>query len=74
MIPITIPKKLIKNGDLVIIPRQEYEEYLKFRSQKNSEIELTPAQKRALKEARTNLSQGKYLTFHELKQKLGVKN
>ncbi|PJB17188.1 hypothetical protein CO116_01295 [Candidatus Falkowbacteria bacterium CG_4_9_14_3_um_filter_38_19] len=28
MTTITIPKKLIKNGDLVIIPRKKYEEFL----------------------------------------------
>jgi len=28
MTTITIPKKLIKNGDLVIIPRKKYKEFL----------------------------------------------
>lgn len=31
---ITIPKNLIKNDDLVIIPRKEYEEFLRLASKK----------------------------------------
>jgi len=39
MNPITIPKKFIKNDDLVIVSRKEYEEILK-RAQKRTETEL----------------------------------
>ena len=74
MATITIPKKLIKNDDLIIIPRKEYEELLDFRLKKIQEVELTPIQKQALFQARKNLSKGKFLTIYELKQKMGITN
>ncbi|MFY9493170.1 MAG: hypothetical protein WAP55_01710 [Minisyncoccia bacterium] len=71
---VTIPKNMVEKGDLVIIPRKEYEEFLSFRLKKTREVELTPAQKKALKEARKNLARGKFLTIHELKRKLGIES
>jgi hypothetical protein len=71
---LTIPKNLIKNDDLVIIPRKEYKEFLNFRIGRMKEMGLTTAQKNILTKARKNLSQGKFLTINELKQKLGVAN
>lgn len=37
MTTITIPKELTKIGDLVLIPKKEYEEFLKLREQKDWE-------------------------------------
>lgn len=74
MVTITIPKKLMKNDDLVVVPRREYEEFLDFRLKKIKEVELTSLQKRALIRARKNLSKGKFLTIYELKQKMGIAN
>lgn len=71
---ITIPKELTKEGDLVIIPRKEYEEFLHYRLKEDEELTLTLSQKRRLQKARRNLAKGKYLTIYELKSKLGVKN
>ncbi len=34
---ITIPKEIAKKGELVLIPRSEYEEFLKLRRQKEWE-------------------------------------
>jgi len=34
---ITIPKEIAKKGDLVLIPRQEYEEFLRLREQREWE-------------------------------------
>ena len=34
---ITIPKKLIKKGDLVLIPRSDYDELLRLRKQREWE-------------------------------------
>ena len=73
MTTITIPQKLIKD-DLVIIPRKEYEKLLKSyleQSKKQKEVILTSSQKDRLKKARKNLTQGKFLTLYDLKQKLG---
>lgn len=71
---LTIPKNLIKNDDLVIIPRKEYQDFLEFRLKKMKEVELTVRQKRAITQARKNLSKGKFLTIYDLKQKMGIKN
>lgn len=64
---ITIPEKLAKKGELVIIPRSEYEEFLRW--QKTIKIFIpTTAEKRALREARRDFSRGKYLSLAELKK------
>ena len=34
---VTIPKKLARKGDLILIPRSEYEEFLKLRERKEWE-------------------------------------
>ena len=76
MATITIPKKLIKNNDLIIIPRKEYEELVVWREVIKSFKNFTPtfAQKRDLKKARGEYKKGKYLTINELKCKLGIKS
>ena len=71
---ITIPQKLAKKGDLVVIPRKEYEELLHFHSKIVKEVPMTLRQRQALLRARKNLAQGNFLTLHELKRKLGIKN
>ena len=71
---ITIPQKIAQKGDLVLLPRREYDELLRFRLKSIREVELTPMQRRALLRARKNLSRGKFLTIHELKAKLGSNN
>lgn len=68
----TIPKALTAKDDLVILPRREYEKLLECtRQSREKEIELTPAQKRRLKQGRANFVQGKTLTVYELRKKLG---
>jgi len=41
MITITIPKEIAKKGELVLIPRKEYEEFLKLRKKRGREEEDT---------------------------------
>jgi len=72
MATITIPKKITKGEDLVVLPRKEYEKPLEFK--KISEFQPTSAQKRALIKARENRKKGDFLTFNELKQKLGFRD
>jgi hypothetical protein len=72
MATITIPKKITKGEELVVIPRKDYEEFLRFRLKKDEELTLTSSQKRRLQKARVNLAKGKYLTIYELKSKLGI--
>ena len=74
MTTVTIPKIMARKGDLVLLPRKEYEELLNFRLENVNEVELTPLQRKALLRARKNVSRGKFLTIHELKAKLGSKN
>jgi len=71
MVILTIPKKLAKKDDLVVIPKREYEALLELK--KIREFMPTVTQKKALARARKEYKAGKYLTFNELKQKLGIK-
>ena len=67
---LTIPKDLARTGELILVPRKEYDELLRFRMSNVREVDITLAQKRALARARKNLAAGKFLTPHELRQKL----
>jgi len=69
---ITIPQKLAKSGDLVVLPRREYEELLALRKAK--EFSPTLAQKKALARAENNLKRGRTLSYNELVRKLGFAN
>ncbi len=73
---ITIPRNLIKNDDLVIIPRKEYEEFYQWKEVARLFKTFTPtvAEKRDLKRAREDYKQKKYLTLDELKHKLAIKS
>lgn len=66
---ITIPKKLAKEDDLIVVPRREYEALLELK--KFKEFTPTPAQKKSLAEAESNLRKGKTLSYNELVKKLG---
>lgn len=66
---ITIPKKLARNDDLIVVPRKEYEALVELRAIK--EFVPTKAQKRALIRAEANLKNRKTLSYNELAQKLG---
>lgn len=66
---ITIPKKLIKGDDLVVVPRREYEALLELK--KIREFVPTIAQKKSLLQARKNRKEGNYFTIDELRKKLG---
>ena len=61
---ITIPKKLAQKGDLAIVPRKEYEEFLKFK--KIREFTPTAAERRALAQARRDFRKGNFLTIEQL--------
>lgn len=74
MSTITIPRELTKKGALIVIPREEYEELLNFRSRIVKEVPLTSQQKQLLARARKNLTRGNFLTPYELKRKFGIKN
>lgn len=69
---ITIPKRIGKKDDLVIVPRKEYEALLELKKAK--EFMPTPAQKKAMSIAETNLKRGKTFSYNELIRKLGFTN
>lgn len=69
---ITIPRNLIKNDDLVILPRKEYEALVGLKQFK--EFTPTVALKKALLSAEKNFKSGKTLSYDGLVKKLGFGN
>lgn len=72
MTTVTIPRKLTKGAELVVIPREEYET-LRILGRVR-EFTPTPVQRRALARARANRARSNVLTVDELKQKLGIRS
>ncbi|KKT28727.1 hypothetical protein A3G55_03800 [Candidatus Giovannonibacteria bacterium RIFCSPLOWO2_12_FULL_44_25] len=66
---ITIPRKVVQEDDLVVVPRKEYESLLSFK--KIQEFEPTAMQKEALVRAESNFKHKKTLSYNELVRKLG---
>ncbi len=70
MTTITIPKELIrKEKELVLIPRKEYDEFLAFKKIIKI-VKPTKAELRVMEQGRKEIKKGKYILWHELKQKL----
>lgn len=69
MATITIPKKLIRNDDLVVIPRREYEKLVRFWA--NTE-RLTKSQKQAISKGFQDIEQRKFFTSKQVKNELGL--
>ncbi|OFW37260.1 MAG: hypothetical protein A3J28_07625 [Acidobacteria bacterium RIFCSPLOWO2_12_FULL_60_22] len=67
---IRIPKSLSQEGDLVLIPRREYEKLLQLK--KIREFRPTANQKDALKRAERNLKRGKTLSYDAVARALGL--
>jgi len=67
---IAIPKELSKNEDLMVIPRSDYEEFLRLK-EIIPLVESTLSERKAIKEAKKEIKQGKYLTLNQLKNELG---
>jgi len=70
---ITIPKNLIKNDDLVIIPRQKYEELLDLEKIIKI-VKPIKSELQAIEQGRKEIKKGKYISWYELKQKLARNN
>ena len=73
MSTITIPKRLTQKGDLIIVPRKEYEALIGLRRMKK--FTPTVAQKEALARAETNPKKGKRLPYSQAlseKKALGI--
>ena len=68
---ITIPKNLIKNDDLVIIPRMEYNNLLELKKI----IPIVNATKKevmAIRRGEKEIERGEFLTSKQLKDALGL--
>lgn len=62
---VTIPKDLTRLGELVVVPRRDYEDYLSWR--RNIKFfKPTAAEKKDLKQARADLAKGNYISLDEL--------
>lgn len=66
---IAIPKELSKKGELVLIPRSEYEEFLRLKKI-ISLVRPTFSEKRAIRTARRQIKQKKYFTLKQTKNEL----
>lgn len=68
--PVIIPKKMVQKDDLVIIPRKEYEEFLRLKLKFIPEAEPTKDELRAIREGKKAFAHGDYVTLEELKNEL----
>ena len=68
---VTIPKNLIKNDDLIVLPKKEYESLLQ-RQRIIPVVKLSAVEKKTLKLAREEMDRGEYVTLKELEYDLGV--
>lgn len=67
---ITIPKKMFQKGELVILPRSDYEEFLDWRKTIKT-YKPTSFEKKILRKARKDFTSGNHISLRELKNELG---
>lgn len=73
MTTITIPKKVTRGEELVVVPRKEYEAFSKWRKMFKT-FRPTASEKADLKIARMDYKAGRVITIDELKRKLAAKS
>lgn len=66
---VTIPKQLIREKELVLIPKKEYEELLGFK--KIVVVKPSKAELKIIGRGRKEIARGDYVTLGELKRELG---
>ena len=66
---ITIPKNLIRNDDLVVLPRKEYERLFRFWA--NAEA-MSAHTKKAIEKGFREIARGEFVTSKQLKDELGL--
>ena len=76
MTTITIPKELVKKGDLIIIPRKEYDEFIEWHKFIKSFKTFTPtaAEKRIIKRAQENYKKSNFIEWEKLRDELDNSN
>ena len=69
---ITIPRKMVRSGEVVIIPRKEYEEFSRWKAfvRAFKVFKPTREQKKDLKNARSDYKKGKHFNLNEFRYKL----
>jgi len=72
MVVITIPKNLIKNDDLIIIPRREYEKFLRI-SKKKISTQLDRDLDKAIEEVKAGVIIGPFQSAKALVKSLQSK-
>jgi PHD/YefM family antitoxin component YafN of YafNO toxin-antitoxin module len=65
-----IPKNMAQKGDLVLIPKKEYERLMAGLNEGGGT--LTAAEKKSLHRAEKEFREGKTMTLNELKKKMGM--
>jgi hypothetical protein len=66
---VTIPKKMLKKGELVVVPRKEYEKLFRFWA---SAERITNRQKQTIEKGFREIKQGKVFTSKEVRHELGL--
>lgn len=69
MATITISKKLIKDDDLVVLPRKEYEQLARFWANAESMSKHT---KKVIEKGFREIAEGDFLTSKQVKDALGL--
>ena len=68
---ITIPRKITKGEELVVISRKMYEEYLELRKFVPV-VKMTNAERHEWRKAKKEYERGEYLTLDEFKRELEI--
>ena len=68
---ITIPKKLAQKGELVLIPRKEYETLIRRQPKFIPIADLSASEKRVIARSEKELARGEYITLEDLEHELG---
>jgi hypothetical protein len=70
---ITIPRELVKDRDLVAVPRVAYKQFLSWLKSVKL-FKPTVLEKKALQRSRRNFAKGEYTTLDKLKNDLAAGN
>ncbi|OGN09063.1 MAG: hypothetical protein A3J46_06115 [Candidatus Yanofskybacteria bacterium RIFCSPHIGHO2_02_FULL_41_11] len=67
---ITIPKQLIREKELVLIPKKEYKELLGWKKRSFKVVKPTKAELKAIERGRREIALGKYESWEKVKHEL----
>jgi len=67
---ITIPKKLVEEGKLVLVSRSKYREYLELEKIVPL-VKLNRFEKKAIEQSKKEIKNGEYISINHLKNELG---